>query len=87
MSNGPDHARQKKMINPAFSYSNLNGMVSFMKTSADDLDQVSDTPRSPYMYLLFCKKKMSELVIVILNCIADQFAHFAFITWKMTSSK
>jgi len=39
-SNGKDHAWQRKMINPAFSYTNLKGMVPFMKTAADDLVQV-----------------------------------------------
>ena len=39
-SNGKDHAWQRKMINPAFSYTNLKGMVPFMKTAADDVVQV-----------------------------------------------
>lgn len=39
-SNGKDHAWQRKMINPAFSYANHKGMVPFMKTAADDLVQV-----------------------------------------------
>jgi len=39
-SNGKDHAWQRKMINPAFSYTNLKGMVLFMKTAADELVQV-----------------------------------------------
>ena len=40
MSNGKEHAWQRKMLNPAFSYANLKGMVPFMKTAADDLVQV-----------------------------------------------
>lgn len=36
-SNGKDHAWQHKIINPAFSYANLKGMVPFMKTAADDV--------------------------------------------------
>lgn len=39
-SNGKDHAWQRKMINPAFSYANLKGMLPFMKTAADDVVQV-----------------------------------------------
>ena len=39
-SNGKDHAWLRKMINPAFSYTNLKGMVPFMKTAAEDLVQV-----------------------------------------------
>ena len=39
-SNGRDHAWQRKMINPAFSYANLKGMVPFMKKAAGDLLQV-----------------------------------------------
>ena len=40
MSNGKEHAWQRKMLNPGFSYGNLKGMVPFMKTAADDLVQV-----------------------------------------------
>jgi len=39
-ANGRDHAWQRKMLTPAFSYANLKGMVPFMKTAADDLVQV-----------------------------------------------
>ena len=39
-SNGKEHAWQRKMLNPAFSYAYLKGMVPFMKTAADDLVQV-----------------------------------------------
>ncbi|KAL9961627.1 hypothetical protein ACROYT_G030609 [Oculina patagonica] len=39
-SNGKDHAWQRKMINPAFSYANLKGMLPFMKTAADDVVQL-----------------------------------------------
>jgi len=38
-SNGKDHAWLRKMINPAFSYTNLKGMVPFMKTATGDLVQ------------------------------------------------
>ena len=39
-SNGKNHAWQRKMLNPAFSYANLKGTVPFMKTAADDVVQV-----------------------------------------------
>jgi len=39
-ANGRDHAWQRKMLTPAFSYANLKGMVPFMKTAADDLVQL-----------------------------------------------
>ena len=36
-SNGKDYAWLGKMISPAFSYTNLKGMMPFMKTAAEDL--------------------------------------------------
>ena len=39
-SNGKEHAWQRKMLNPAFSYAHLKGMVPFMKTAGDNLVQV-----------------------------------------------
>ena len=41
-SNGKDHAWQRKMINPAFSYANLKDMVPFMKAATDDLLEVKE---------------------------------------------
>ena len=38
--NGKEHTWQRKMLNPAFSYGHLKGMVPFMKTAADELVQV-----------------------------------------------
>ena len=40
-SNGKNHAWQRKMLNPAFSYANLKGTVPYMKTAADDVVQVT----------------------------------------------
>lgn len=39
-SNGKDHARQRKMINPAFNYNNLTGMVDDFKEVASNLVKV-----------------------------------------------
>jgi len=38
--NGKEHTWQRKMLNPAFSYGHLKGMVPFMKTAADELVQL-----------------------------------------------
>lgn len=40
-SNGKEHARQRKMINPAFNYSNLTGMVDDFKDVSSNLVKVS----------------------------------------------
>lgn len=39
-SNGTQHAWQRKMLTPSFSYAHLKEMVPFMKTAADDLVKV-----------------------------------------------
>lgn len=40
-SNGKEHARQRKMINPAFNYNNLTGMVDDFKEVTSNLVKVS----------------------------------------------
>lgn len=40
-SNGKDHARQRKMVVPAFNYSNLTGMVDDFKDVSSNLVMVS----------------------------------------------
>jgi len=40
-STGKDHAHQRKMINPAFNYSNLTGMVDVFKDVTTNLVTVS----------------------------------------------
>lgn len=39
-SNGKEHARQRKMINPAFNYNNLTGMVDDFKEVTSNLVKV-----------------------------------------------
>lgn len=39
-SNGKEHARQRKMINPAFNYSNLTGMVGDFEDISSNLVKV-----------------------------------------------
>lgn len=39
-SNGNDHARQRKMVIPAFNYSNLTGMVDDFKDVSSNLVMV-----------------------------------------------
>lgn len=58
-SNGKDHAWQRKMINPAFSYTNLKGMVPSMKSSADDLVQVCKYWRTVYS---LCRRGVVEIL-------------------------
>ena len=40
-SNGKEHARQRKMIHPAFNYNNLTGMVDDFKEVTSNLVKVS----------------------------------------------
>ena len=40
-SNGKDHARQRKLVVPAFNYSNLTGMVDDFKDVSSNLVMVS----------------------------------------------
>ena len=40
-STGKDHAHQRKMINPAFNYNNLTGMVDDFKDVTSNLVKVS----------------------------------------------
>lgn len=40
MSNGKDHALQRKLLNPVFSYSSIIGFVNVFDSNTDNLIQV-----------------------------------------------